>query len=372
MDVPIWTVDFSEGPVLYTGAPAYKDRATNPGNFNADFNDLIMAENVALEPTGGPTGTPCLSDYNNVAGDLQVSYLGWDLARSDRSLTVDPGDTFYLQWDQQVKSGAYSETVYAPVSLGEGAAGELEVVFDADGYFTQNELSISWAHGEAFAEFPSDLSGTWVRVRVQGTLSTWPGAIGTGTPNSDGALSVSIDGTPLINETNIPFTIYTTRFSGGWQEYYGLIDRIYFGFGIFGDIDNIELGEVQPDEPLVIDPAPPRTLRAIRRLRQAPHLADEDRHLYHHAFELEFERGVGDPAREQAGDPQWALRWSDDGGMTWSREAARSAGEIGATTARAIWRRLGRSRSRVYQVVITDPVKVALLDAYLDITAGAS
>jgi len=40
-------------------------------------------------------------------------------------------------------------------------------------------------------------------------------------------------------------------------------------------------------------------------------------------------------------DPQVMLRWSDDGGHTWSNEHWRSMGQIGQTGYRTIWRRLG-------------------------------
>ncbi len=62
------------------------------------------------------------------------------------------------------------------------------------------------------------------------------------------------------------------------------------------------------------------------------------------------------------------LRWSDDGGHTWSSEHARSMGRIGATATRVIWRRLGMTlklRDRIYEVSGTDPVKIAIMGAEL-------
>ena len=70
-------------------------------------------------------------------------------------------------------------------------------------------------------------------------------------------------------------------------------------------------------------------------------------------------------------NPQAMLRWSDDGGHTWSNSHWKSMGEIGATATRVIWRRLGmtqKSRDRVYEVSGTDPVKIAILAAELAIT----
>lgn len=72
-----------------------------------------------------------------------------------------------------------------------------------------------------------------------------------------------------------------------------------------------------------------------------------------------------------AANPEVMLRWSDDGGHTWSREHWRSMGAIGATQTRVIWRRLGatmKSRDRVYEVSGTDPVVVAIMGAELELS----
>lgn len=65
---------------------------------------------------------------------------------------------------------------------------------------------------------------------------------------------------------------------------------------------------------------------------------------------------------------QVMLRWSDDGGHTWSNEHWKSMGQIGQTGYRTIWRRLGMTlklRDRVYEVSGTDPVKIAIMGAEL-------
>lgn len=71
-------------------------------------------------------------------------------------------------------------------------------------------------------------------------------------------------------------------------------------------------------------------------------------------------------------DPKAMLQWSDDGGHTWSNEHWVSIGKIGEYKRRAIWRRLGSSRDRIYKVTISDPVKVVMLGAYLEATSGTS
>jgi len=70
----------------------------------------------------------------------------------------------------------------------------------------------------------------------------------------------------------------------------------------------------------------------------------------------------------QGSDPQVMLRFSDDGGHTWSNEKWTGMGAIGAYQRRAIWRRLGMTvklRDRVYEVSGTDPVKIVILGAEL-------
>jgi len=67
-------------------------------------------------------------------------------------------------------------------------------------------------------------------------------------------------------------------------------------------------------------------------------------------------------------DPEVMLRWSDDGGHTWSNEHWSKMGRIGAYGTRTFWRRLGMTvklRDRVYEVSGTDPVKIAIVGAEL-------
>ena len=111
--------------------------------------------------------------------------------------------------------------------------------------------------------------------------------------------------------------------------------------------------------------------RRIRRMRQAPHLSDEQGWLYYERLQLDLESGVG-LTDGQGEDPQVMLQWSDDGGHTWSREHWVSAGRGGAYTWRALWRRLGRSRDRVFRLVISDPVKVTWIDAFMEMERGTS
>lgn len=89
-----------------------------------------------------------------------------------------------------------------------------------------------------------------------------------------------------------------------------------------------------------------------------------------HVLQLDCESGVG-LATGQGSNPQVMLRWSDDGGHTWSNEHWASLGGIGAYGTRVIWRRLGMTeklRDRVYEVSGTDPVKIAIIGAELTVS----
>jgi hypothetical protein len=74
------------------------------------------------------------------------------------------------------------------------------------------------------------------------------------------------------------------------------------------------------------------------------------------------------PPVVQGANPEVMLRWSDDGGHTWSNEHWASMGRIGQYGRRVFWRRLGMTlklRDRVYEVSGTDPVKIAIVGAEL-------
>lgn len=60
------------------------------------------------------------------------------------------------------------------------------------------------------------------------------------------------------------------------------------------------------------------------------------------------------------------LRWSDDRGKTWSNPVARSLGAAGQYLTQPVWRRVGMSRDRVFEVYGTIPGKMAINGAFLD------
>jgi hypothetical protein len=110
---------------------------------------------------------------------------------------------------------------------------------------------------------------------------------------------------------------------------------------------------------------------AIIRQRISPHISKDMNRIFYSRFQLDMETGVGLDGSGQGTAPQAMLSWSDDGGHSWSNEHWTPLGPIGTTRTRAIWRRLGQARNRVFKVSISDPVKVALIGAELDVMSGA-
>jgi hypothetical protein len=100
---------------------------------------------------------------------------------------------------------------------------------------------------------------------------------------------------------------------------------------------------------------------AIRRLRRAPYLVDQETRVFHHRFELVLEVSAAVDV---------TLQWSDDGGKTFNAGKTINTGAP-SSDQRIIWRRLGEARHRVYQTTITSSnARVALLDAQLRLTQG--
>jgi hypothetical protein len=107
----------------------------------------------------------------------------------------------------------------------------------------------------------------------------------------------------------------------------------------------------------------------IRRVRRCPHITTDLQRQYFAELQIQFQPGVG-LSTGQGQDPQAMLRWSDDGGFTWSNENWVTIGKQGQYFTRAMWRRLGFARDRIFEVVITDPIKAVIVSANLKAEAG--
>jgi len=106
--------------------------------------------------------------------------------------------------------------------------------------------------------------------------------------------------------------------------------------------------------------------QTMERMRRGQVIHKNNRRMTFWAVVVGFDAGVG-LTTGQGSDPQAMLRYSDDGGKTWSDELWTTIGPLGDYQRAAIWRQLGQSRERIFEVKVTDPVDVTIIDAYAEV-----
>ena len=193
--------------------------------------------------------------------------------------------------------------------------------------------------------------------------------------------------------------LYTNN-DNEYQRHRGNCCATFQGLVIIGDYENGKL--YQLDKTNYTDDG-----QNVRRLRRAPHLVTEFQRQYFDELQIQFQPGVGttglssvlqavnlqspyiitDTGTLTIGaleivnlgefntinqltpttNPQAMLRWSNDGGSTWSNEHWTGVGQTGKYRNRAIWRRLGTARDRIFEVVVTDPVNFVIISANLKV-----
>ena len=196
--------------------------------------------------------------------------------------------------------------------------------------------------------------------------------------------------------------LYTAD-DGSYQRHRGNCSAVFQGLVMVGDYENGKIYSL--DKQNYTDNG-----QNIRRLRRAPHLVSDFQRQYFDELQIQFQPGVGTTGLSTpngdifVGDtyiiypnasfligpfqsfvigqqinlannvtttlPQAMLRWSNDGGSTWSKEYWVSIGQLGKYRNRAIWRRLGTARDRIFEVAITDPVNAVIISANLKASGG--
>lgn len=106
-------------------------------------------------------------------------------------------------------------------------------------------------------------------------------------------------------------------------------------------------------------------------VRRAPHLTSDLRAQFFSDLQVQFEPGVG-LQTGQGSDPECILRWSNNGGFTFGNDHILKLGKVGQYRRRAMKRRLGWARDRVFEIETTDPVYRVVVSANLTASAGAS
>jgi hypothetical protein len=198
--------------------------------------------------------------------------------------------------------------------------------------------------------------------------------------------------------------LYTAN-DNSYQRHRGNCCAVFQGMVLVGDYENGRI--YQLDKTNYTDNG-----QNVRRLRRAPHLVTDYQRQYFDELQIQFQPGVGTTGLSRATggifinspyiiypnatftigpfetyvlglqadlnntstttNPQAMLRWSNDGGSTWSKEYWVSIGQLGKYKNRAIWRRLGMARDRVFEVSITDPVNAVIIGANLKASGGAN
>ncbi len=150
----------------------------------------------------------------------------------------------------------------------------------------------------------------------------------------------------------------------GWRDpatgldhrHRGRCHAYVFGKHFVGDWENGKIYEMSLD--LYADAG-----AAIKRIRTASHISNEQIATFFHRFQLDAEGGLGlNPV----------LDWSDNGGHTWENPRTTRADALGDYGRRFPWWRLGSAFQRAFRVTIIGTVKVTLINACLEATQGLS
>lgn len=105
----------------------------------------------------------------------------------------------------------------------------------------------------------------------------------------------------------------------------------------------------------------------IQRTLTLPHVKNKGKRLFISNFQLEMETGVGLQSG-QGSDPQAMLYISKDGGHTWFGGLWNDIGVVGDYETRVKWHRLGSAVSAwTPKIVISDPVKIVITGAYINV-----
>jgi hypothetical protein len=135
------------------------------------------------------------------------------------------------------------------------------------------------------------------------------------------------------------------------------------GQGVLGDYASGNLYAFNPATKLD-NGVQRRWLRTWRAIDQGTPAAKRFAALW-----IDMQTGAGVPNGTK---PQVMLRWSDDGGHTWSDARIEDVGPLGATATTVKFNRLGATRrfggsDRIFELSSSDPFMVAILDAGVEV-----
>ncbi len=151
--------------------------------------------------------------------------------------------------------------------------------------------------------------------------------------------------------------------TGQLHRHWGNAQALFNNQTFIGDYRNGNLYIFDLDA-LTDNEAPRKWLRSWRASKQPVEAPTR-----FNSLRIDMQTGIGLPTPDE--NPQCVLRWSDDGGHTWSNEKFLPVGKIGETARRVIHRRMGSTRrnsglDRIYELSSTDQFPVALIGAELE------
>ena len=111
--------------------------------------------------------------------------------------------------------------------------------------------------------------------------------------------------------------------------------------------------------------------QAYIRTRRTRIFHNKGLNMSYRSVMLDVDAGVG-LITGQGSDPQVMMRYSPDGGHTWSSELWTTLGAIGEFNTKPVWNNLGDSRNMVLEYSCSDPVKFNLIGMTADIEVGYS
>lgn len=106
---------------------------------------------------------------------------------------------------------------------------------------------------------------------------------------------------------------------------------------------------------------------SIKRIRITSPIYDADTYsaIFIDQLKLRCETGKSNQPLAAGYDPVISLRYSTDGGHTWSNYLSRSLGKIGEYAKPITWNRLGYGREWVFEFTVDDPINFSLINAVI-------
>ncbi len=222
----------------------------------------------------------------------------------------------------------------------------------ADSGFTQGAAAI----GDASNQLDETISSR--------TLSTDSCILGV-VPASDGTAAIVYMEAALTAVSSTGFTL-------DWDSTFEDAEVFVAAFGSSSVDPDPPPPDPPPDPPPPVPPPVPTGMgRATRRLRRFPLPFNQNMWVYLSYLEVLIQSGVG-VISGQGSDPQMMVRLSRDGGRTWTPEITMGMGRMGQYDWRAYLNKIGRGRNYIVELTTSDPVFVAMLEAFIDVEPGTA